>query len=160
VSAFTPVAAGLLLYAGWAVLCTHQADTDCRKTVKSGSSKVNFVPTHHWLPDESALNGISSFCYIDTIKQSSAETLGADKYSCFPWSKDRVNEYQEAMTLCFAEAMRQGLTVYVRYAAQSLAELSQRCLCWGPCLCWHRQWHVHCCAPAVLQGALNTMKVS
>lgn len=102
--------------------------------MKSGSSGINFVPTHHWLPDESALNGISSFCYIDTIKQSSAETLGADKYSCFPWSKDLVDEYREAMTLCFAEAMRQGLTVYVRCAIRAWLSRFKDAVVGTPCL--------------------------
>lgn len=85
-----------------------------RRTIESGSSRLNFVPTHHWLPDPDAPNGIASFCYIDTVAPSSEATTGANEYRCFPWSQPRIQEYTQAMTVCFAEALRQGLTVYVR----------------------------------------------
>jgi hypothetical protein len=86
----------------------------CRRAIESGSSRINFVPTHHWLPDPDAPNGIASFCYIDTVAPSSEATTGTNEYRCFPWSQPRIQEYTQAMTVCFAEALRQGLTVYVR----------------------------------------------
>jgi hypothetical protein len=86
----------------------------CRRAVEAGSSRINFVPTHHWLPDETALGGIASFCYIDSIVPSSEATTGSNEYNCFPWSQARIQEYTQAMSVCFAEALRQGLTVYVR----------------------------------------------
>lgn len=62
------------------------------------------------------MNGISSFCYMDTTT-TGATAAAADQpntYACFPWSQAVVDEFRDAMKLCFAEAMRQGLTVYVR----------------------------------------------
>jgi hypothetical protein len=87
----------------------------CRRAVDAGSSRINFVPTHHWLPDETSPNGISSFCYMDTVAPSSEDTLGKDQYECFPWSQSIIQEYTQAMQVCFAEALRQGLTIYVRW---------------------------------------------
>lgn len=91
-----------------------RAPGGCRRGVEAGSSRINFVPTHHWLPDETSPNGISSFCYMDTIAPASEATEGQNQYRCFPWSQAVIQEYTAAMTKCFAEAMRQGLTVYVR----------------------------------------------
>jgi hypothetical protein len=85
--------------------------------VEAGGSRLNFVPTHHWLPDEAAGNGISSFCYIDSVAPASEETTGSNQYKCFPWSQAIIQEYTEAMTMCFAEALRQGFTLYVRQVA-------------------------------------------
>jgi hypothetical protein len=86
----------------------------CRRAAEAKSSRLNFVPTHHWLPDEAAANGISSFCFIDTVVPASEATDTTNQYKCFPWSQAVIEEYTHAMKVCFAEALRQGLTIYVR----------------------------------------------
>lgn len=35
-------------------------------------------------------------------------------YVCQPWSRALVGEFRDAMALCFSEALRQGLTLYIR----------------------------------------------
>lgn len=99
--------------------CMHAM---CRRAVEANSSRLNFVPTHHWLPDENAPNGISSFCYIDSVRPSTEDTTGSNEYKCFPWSQATIQEYTAAMTMCFAEAFRQGLTLYVRWVGSAVCE--------------------------------------
>ena len=85
--------------------------------MEANSSRLNFVPTHHWLPEDEALNGISSFCYMDTVLPATTAAAAAaerNTYECFPWSKAAIDAFRDSMTLCFAEALRQGLTIYVR----------------------------------------------
>ncbi|WIA33971.1 hypothetical protein OEZ86_007066 [Tetradesmus obliquus] len=81
------------------------------RAAEAGSDRLNFVPTHHWLGNGgSASSGIAGYCYMehtDPADSSSGST-------CRPWSEPVITEYRSAMTLCFTEAMRQGMTLYVR----------------------------------------------
>ncbi|KAF8057099.1 hypothetical protein HT031_006108 [Scenedesmus sp. PABB004] len=75
----------------------------------AGSDRINFVPTHHWLPasgSAAASNTIGAFCHMHHTPS------GAN--ACSPWSDALIAEFRRAMAVCFTEAMRQGLTVYVR----------------------------------------------
>jgi hypothetical protein len=77
---------------------------------KAGSTQLNFVPTHHWLPPRggganTADGGVGSFCLMTGSNGSP---------NCVPWTQDLVNQFKDGMSLCFAEALRQGFTLYVR----------------------------------------------
>lgn len=81
------------------------------RAVQAGSDRLNFVPTHHWLSTSGpASNTISSFCYM----MHNSPSNPAAGFSCKPWSDAVIAEFRSAMTLCFGEALRQGMTVYVR----------------------------------------------
>lgn len=93
---------------------------DARRAVESNSSRVNFVPTHHWLPEDSARNGISAFCFMESTLPLGTARIGgynsnsSGTYRCSPWTKQVIQDYKDAMTMCFAEALRQGMTLYIR----------------------------------------------
>jgi hypothetical protein len=76
---------------------------------KAGSTQLNFVPTHHWLPPRgsgaSAAGGVGSFCLMTGSNGSP---------TCVPWTQELINQFRDGMSLCFAEALRQGITIYVR----------------------------------------------
>ncbi|GBF88099.1 hypothetical protein Rsub_00811 [Raphidocelis subcapitata] len=99
-----------------------------RGAERSGSSQVNFAPTHHWLPprdggaqgarspfgggggaggggDGHGASGVGSFCFM-------AGQTGSNK--CYPWSDAVVAEFRRGMRVCFAEALRLGLAIAVR----------------------------------------------
>jgi len=70
--------------------------------------QVNFVPTHHWLPPRYGRGvqaGVGSYCAMDG-------TSGTNQ--CIPWTDALVAEFRDSMTVCFAEAFKNGLTVNVR----------------------------------------------
>jgi hypothetical protein len=75
-----------------------------RSVVKG--NRLNFVPTHHWMPREDGF-GVSNFCYLHTEG-------GGDKGTCKSWTPGKLAEFKKSMTLCFAEALRQGFIPYVR----------------------------------------------
>jgi len=87
---------------------TDSLDQLWRAADRSGSSHVNFVPTHHWLspsdPSGSS-GGVGRYCMM-------AGTTGANK--CYGWSDALVGEFRDAMRVCFAEAINLGLTISVR----------------------------------------------
>jgi hypothetical protein len=85
-----------------------------QRAVKAGSSRLNFVPTHHWLPDEAALNGIASLCTVQSVGPLESNIDGSATYVCTPFSADLISKFRDAMTLCFAEALRNGMTLYIR----------------------------------------------
>lgn len=72
----------------------------------SKGNKINFVPTHHWLPRDDGF-GVSQYCYLHT-------TGGSDRGTCLTWTPGKLAEFKKSMTYCFAEAFRQGFTPYVR----------------------------------------------
>jgi hypothetical protein len=67
----------------------------------SAGNRLNIVSTHHWLPESDGF-GVSQYCYM--------ESSGA----CQPWTPAALAEFKESMTLCFAEALKQGFIPYVR----------------------------------------------
>jgi hypothetical protein len=75
------------------------------RTVVKGN-RLNFVPTHHWLPREDGF-GVNQFCYMHSEG-------GGDKGTCKSWTPGKIDEFKKSMTLCMAEAMRQGFIPYVR----------------------------------------------
>eukprot|EP00879_Flechtneria_rotunda_P011737 GHRR01012258.1.p1 GENE.GHRR01012258.1~~GHRR01012258.1.p1 ORF type:complete len:433 (+),score=130.19 GHRR01012258.1:664-1962(+) len=78
------------------------------RAAAAGSDRLNFVPTHHWLSvGDIGSNRISGFCYMQHTSDGSPNR-------CSPWTDDVISEFKHAMTLCFTEALRQGLTLYVR----------------------------------------------
>eukprot|EP00882_Tetradesmus_deserticola_P018626 GHRQ01020005.1.p1 GENE.GHRQ01020005.1~~GHRQ01020005.1.p1 ORF type:complete len:310 (+),score=87.36 GHRQ01020005.1:1110-2039(+) len=68
-------------------------------------NKLNFVPTHHWIPGEDGF-GIDHYCYM--YKDAS------DSMLCGEWTQAKIDEFEKSMTYCFAEAYRNGFTPYVR----------------------------------------------
>ncbi|KAF6266415.1 hypothetical protein COO60DRAFT_1474808 [Scenedesmus sp. NREL 46B-D3] len=68
-------------------------------------NKLNFVPTHHWIPGAEGF-GIDHFCYM--YKDES------DAMKCAQWDQPKIDEFERSMTHCFAEAYRNGFTPYVR----------------------------------------------
>jgi hypothetical protein len=77
-----------------------------RAAERSGAGSINFTPTHHWLPPSSGAGaGVAAYCTMD----------GTDgRQVCRQWNSQLVAEFREGMRLCFAEALRLGLTVAVR----------------------------------------------
>lgn len=75
------------------------------------SSKLNFVVVHHWLPNSDGF-GVSSYCYMHTSSRASpgAGTQG----QCLAWTADAVAAFKKSMANCFAEALKQGFTPYIR----------------------------------------------
>jgi hypothetical protein len=73
----------------------------------SKGDRLNFVPTHHWLPSTRGF-GVSGFCYMHTTG------VEGDRGRCLPWDTAKRHDFKTAMQYCFAEAMRQGFVVYVR----------------------------------------------
>lgn len=67
----------------------------------SAGNRLNFVPTHHWLPESDGF-GVSQFCFMPS---------GGP---CQPWTPAVLAEFKESMTLCLAEALKQGFIPYVR----------------------------------------------
>jgi hypothetical protein len=66
------------------------------------------VPTHHWLPpryQRGVQAGVGSYCTMDGKSGSNV---------CTPWSQELIGSYRYAMTQCFIEAFKNGLTVNVR----------------------------------------------
>eukprot|EP00775_Hariotina_reticulata_P013864 gene13864-13986_t len=80
------------------------------RAVSAGSNRINFVPTHHWMATEDTVNGIKSFCFMHHEVEGD---FGSGNI-CSPWTAAMIAQYRSAMTLCFAEALRQGLTLYIR----------------------------------------------
>jgi hypothetical protein len=78
-----------------------------RARAVSNGNKLNFVPTHHWMPNSNGL-GVASYCYMHT-----SGAVG-DKGSCLPWGPEKLAEFKKSMTLCFTEAFKQGFVPYVR----------------------------------------------
>mgnify|MGYP001807474706 CR=1 FL=1 len=78
-----------------------------RARAVSNGNKLNFVPTHHWIPNSNGL-GVASYCYMHT-----SGAVG-DKGSCLPWTPEKLAEFKKSMTLCFTEAFKQGFVPYVR----------------------------------------------
>ena len=79
-----------------------------RGAERSGSSQVNFVPTHHWLPPHKGGgggSGVGQYCLM-------AGRTG--KHTCYAWSDALIKEFTNSMRVCFAEALRLGLTIGVR----------------------------------------------
>ncbi|KAI8472420.1 MAG: hypothetical protein J3K34DRAFT_210613 [Monoraphidium minutum] len=74
-----------------------------RAAERSGSSQVNFVPTHHWVP--AANNRIASYCVMTGTKGVT---------TCEPWTRELIKEFKDAMTVCFAKALVMGLTIHIR----------------------------------------------
>lgn len=68
--------------------------------------RLNFVPTHHWLPRDDGF-GVSQFCYLHT-------SGGGDRGTCMSWTPGKLAEFKKSMTYCLAEALRQGFIPYVR----------------------------------------------
>lgn len=73
----------------------------------SNGNKLNFVPTHHWLPRDDGL-GVASFCYMSTSGQP------GDKGTCLAWTASKLAEFKKSMTLCYTEAFKQGFVTYTR----------------------------------------------
>ena len=79
-----------------------------RAAQRTNSTNINFVPTHHWLPPQyqrGVAAGVGQYCTM-------SGTNGAN--TCQSWSPELIVEFREAMTICFAEAFRMGLTISVR----------------------------------------------
>lgn len=72
----------------------------------SKGNKLNFVPTHHWLPRDDGF-GVSQYCYLHT-------SGGSDRGTCMSWTPGKLAEFKKSMTLCLAETIRQGFIPYVR----------------------------------------------
>lgn len=72
----------------------------------SKGNRLNFVPTHHWLPREDGF-GVSQYCYLHT-------TGGSDRGTCMSWTPGKLAEFKKSMTYCLAETLRQGFIPYVR----------------------------------------------
>ena len=72
----------------------------------SNGDRLTFVPTHHWMPGPGSF-GIASYCWISEDRPSGQRT-------CLEWTADKLAEFTQSMTLCFAEAFKQGFVVYVR----------------------------------------------
>lgn len=72
----------------------------------SKGNRLNFVPTHHWLPRDDGF-GVSQYCYLHT-------TGGSDRGTCMSWTAGKMAEFKKSMTLCLAETFRQGFIPYVR----------------------------------------------
>jgi hypothetical protein len=72
----------------------------------SKGNRLNFVPTHHWMPREDGF-GVSQYCYLHT-------TGGSDRGTCLAWTPGKMAEFKKSMTLCLAETLRQGFIPYVR----------------------------------------------
>jgi hypothetical protein len=68
-------------------------------------NRLNFVPTHHWLPGEGGY-GIGSYCF--------QQNNGANQIVCSGWTRQLLTAYERGMTVCFAEALRQGFIPYIR----------------------------------------------
>lgn len=68
-------------------------------------NKLNFVPTHHWIPGSEGF-GIDHFCYM--YKDAD------DKMVCGDWDQTKIDEFERSMTICFTEAFRNGFTPYLR----------------------------------------------
>jgi hypothetical protein len=71
----------------------------------SRGNKMNFVPTHHWIPGSEGF-GIDHFCYM--YKDAN------DRMQCGDWDQAKIDEFERSMTFCFAEAFRNGFTPYLR----------------------------------------------
>lgn len=89
----------------------------------SKGNRINFVPTHHWLPRDDGF-GVSQYCYLHT-------TGGSDRGTCLTWTPGKMAEFKKSMTYCFAEAFRQGFTPYVR---PHLDDGLNRCVCVCACV--------------------------
>lgn len=76
-------------------------------------NKLNFVPTHHWLPREDGF-GVSSFCYMHKTPGLPNTVTTANGMYCSPWNDALIQEFEDSMATCFAESLRQGLTPYIR----------------------------------------------
>ena len=109
-----------------------------RAVKRTGSSNINFVPTHHWLPPPGRSGiaaGVGQYCTMDG-------TDGSPR--CIGWTPALVNEFRDSLAVCFAEAFRMGLTVSVR---PHLVRAPGRCFSLSPL------WFVLCvrvCVPACL----------
>lgn len=89
------------------------------RAVGAGSDRLNFVPTHHWLAAPDGANAVGSYCYMQHADAGGSEAAAAagaraGRNRCFPWSDAVVGQFRQGMALCFAEALRQGMTLYVR----------------------------------------------
>jgi hypothetical protein len=87
----------------------------------SSGNRLNFVPTHHWLPESDGF-GVSQFCYMPS---------GGP---CTPWTPPLLGEFKESMTLCLAEALKQGFIPYVRPHLDDGLNRCARRVC--VCLAW------------------------
>lgn len=105
-------------------------DSVWRARAVSTGDRLNFVPTHHWLPGQDG-TGVSAFCYLHTTGAA------GDRGTCLPFTSGKIAEFRTSMTYCFAEAIRQGFVPYVRphlddglnrYAPVA-ASLSTSCTC-------------------------------
>lgn len=79
----------------------------------SRSNKINFVPTHHWIPRDDGF-GVSRFCYMHKNPGIPNTVTTANGMYCSPWNDDLIQEFEDTMTSCMAEAIRQGFTPYIR----------------------------------------------
>lgn len=79
----------------------------------SRGNKLNFVPTHHWIPREDGF-GVSRFCYIHKDPGVPDTVATNNGMYCSPWNDALIKEFEDTMTSCLAEAMRQGFTPYIR----------------------------------------------
>lgn len=82
-------------------------DSVWRARAVSTGDRLNFVPTHHWLPGPDG-TGVSAFCYLHT------SGAAGDRGTCLPFTPSKIAEFRTSMTHCFAEALRQGFVPYVR----------------------------------------------
>lgn len=103
----------LLSEADWKLSVTSdgQPSSRCLDMVRqareySNGDRLNFLPTHHWMPGTGSF-GIASYCWISEDRPSGQRT-------CMEWTADKLAEFTQSMTLCFAEAFKQGFVVYVR----------------------------------------------
>eukprot|EP00878_Enallax_costatus_P016588 GHUV01017406.1.p1 GENE.GHUV01017406.1~~GHUV01017406.1.p1 ORF type:complete len:494 (+),score=70.49 GHUV01017406.1:303-1784(+) len=79
----------------------------------SRGNKINFVPTHHWVPRDDGF-GVSRFCYMHKNPGLPDTVTTNNGMYCSPWNSAVIQEFEDTMTNCLAEAMRQGFTPYIR----------------------------------------------
>lgn len=71
----------------------------------SRGNKLNFIPTHHWMPGTDGF-GVSKFCYM--YKDSNNNMV------CGDWTLQKIQEFEDSMTQCLIETFRNGFTPYIR----------------------------------------------
>lgn len=79
----------------------------------SRGNKINFVPTHHWLPRDDGF-GVSRYCYMHKDAGVPDSVTTTNGMYCSPWNDALIQEFEDTMTTCIAEALRQGFTTYFR----------------------------------------------
>lgn len=91
-------------------------------------NRLNFVPTHHWLPNDGG-GGVKAFCY---------QYNKDGQLACHEWDREAIQRYQDGMQVCFEEAFRQGVVPYIR---PHLDDGLGRCAHW---LCWFLAYTIKC----------------